>query len=225
MRDQLGLSRRPPGGYVEGQHEQPIPVRSTLMSQLYRILQSGALALLVSTVVSAARADDPGFRPIFNGQNLTGWRVGKANLDGKTASDDGRFAAKDGVLVITGSKTTPPKVIEIETVESFDTDFTLRFEFRASRDANSGLHLRDKAFKHQLQIRDYPRVGPYKTLKNYKDGDWNAIEVIVTGTKARCTCNDEVLEAALEIAEKGPLALQSEINVLEYRNLRVKTRP
>ena len=124
--------------------------------------------------------------------------------------------------MITGSKDTPPKMAEIDTVESYDGDFTLRLEFRASRDANSGLHLRDKAFAHQLQIRDYPRVGPYKTLKGYKDGDWNAIEVVVTGTKARCTCNGELLEAALEIPDKGPLALQSEINVVEYRNIRIK---
>ena len=188
-----------------------------------RRLQSSAFALLVSTgLLSAAGADEPDFSPLFNGKDLTGWRVGKADLAGKTASEDGRFAVKDGVLVITGSKDKPPKVIEIDTVESFGGDFTLRLEFRASRDANSGLHLRDKAFAHQLQIRDYPRAGPYKALKTYRDGDWNAIEVVVTGTKARCTCNGELLEAALEIPDKGPLALQSEINVIEYRNIQVK---
>ena len=188
-----------------------------------RRFPSSAFALLVWTcLLPAAGADEPGFRPLFNGKDLTGWRVGKAELAGKTASDDGRFAVKDGVLVITGSKDKPPKMIEIDTVESFDGDFTLRLEFRASRDANSGLHLRDKAFAHQLQIRDYPRVGPYKTLKNYKDGDWNAIEVVVAGNKARCTCNGELLEAALALPDKGPLALQSEINVIEYRNIRIK---
>jgi hypothetical protein len=175
--------------------------------------------------LSTARADEPGFRPIFNGRDLTGWRLGQTDLAGKTASDDGRFAVKEGVLVITGSKDTPPKMAEIETARSYDGDFTLRLEFRASRNANSGLHLRDKAFAHQLQIRDYPRVGPYKALKDYKDGDWNAIEVVVTGTKARCTCNGELLEAALEIPERGPLALQSETNVMEYRNIRIKTAP
>ena len=46
--------------------------------------------------------------------------------------------------------------------------------------------------------------------------------MIVTGTKARCTCNGELLEAALDIPDKGPLALQSEINVVEYRNIRIK---
>ena len=187
--------------------------------------RSSAFALLVSTLLlSAARTDEPGFKPIFNGKDLTGWRLGKMELTGRTASDDGRFAVKDGILVITGSKDTPPAMAEIDTVESYDGDFILRLEFRASRDANSGLHLRDKAFPHQLQIRDYPRVGPYKTLKNYKADDWIAIEVVVTGTKARCTCNGEVLEAALEIPAKGLLALQSEINVVEYRNIRVKRK-
>src|SRR3954468_14780517 len=195
------------------------------MSRLDRqhMSQSGAIALLVTTfLLAAARADEPGFQPIFNGKDLTGWRLGHTELAGKAASDDGRFAVKDGVLVVTGSKDTPPKMAEIDTVESYDGDFSLRLEFRASRDANSGLHLRDKAFAHQLQIRDYPRVGPYKTLRGYKDGGWNAIEVIVTGTTARCTCNGELLEASLAIPAKGPLALQSEVNVVEYRNIRIR---
>lgn len=191
-----------------------------------RLAWSSTFALLVSTILLIpARAEEPGFKSIFNGKDLTGWRLGKTDLAGKTASDDGRFAVKDGVIVITGSNDKPPKMTAIDTVESYDGDFTLRLEFRASKDANSGLHLRDKVFAHQLQIRDYPRVGPYKTLKNYKPGDWNAIEVVVTGTKARCTCNGEVLEAALAIPDKGPLALQSEINMIEYRNIRIKVEP
>jgi arylformamidase len=195
------------------------------MSPLHRrrTAESVVFALLCSTfLVPAARADEPGFKSIFNGKDLTGWRLSNADLAGKTASEDGRFAVKDGVLVIAGSKDRPPRMAEIDTAESYDGDFTLRLEFRASRDANSGLHLRDKAFAHQLQIRDYLRVGPYKALKGYKDGDWNAIEVIVTGSRARCTCNGELLEAALAIPDSGPLALQSEINVVEYRNIRIK---
>ena len=157
------------------------------MSPLHRrrTVRLIVLVLLCSTfLLSAAHAEEPGFTPLFNGKDLTGWRLGYTDLAGKTATDDGRFAVNDGVLVITGSKEKPPRMEEIDTDRSFDGDFTLRLEFCASRDANSGLHLRDKAFSHQLQIRDYPRVGPYKDLKNYKDEDWNAIEVVVTGTKA-----------------------------------------
>jgi hypothetical protein len=178
--------------------------------------------MVVTPLALAGGGDETGFVAIFNGKDLTGWRVGQADLAGKTASDDGRFAVKDGVIVVSGSTDKPLKIKTIDTVNSYDRDFTLRLEFRASRDANSGLHLRDKAFAHQLQVRDYPRAGPYKALKNYRDGDWNAIEIVVTGTKARCTCNGEVLEAALDLPEKGPLALQSEINQLEYRNIRIK---
>ncbi len=195
------------------------------MSPLHRgqTVESIVIALVVSTFLfSTARADEPGFQSLFNGKDLTGWRLGYADLAGKTASDDGRFAVKDDVLVITGSNEKPPKPAEIDTAESYDGDFILRLDFRASRDANSGLHLRDKAFAHQLQIRDYPRVGPYKTLKDYKNGDWNAIEVVVTGTRARCTCNGELLEPALAIPGHGPLSLQSETNVVEYRNIRIK---
>ena len=107
----------------------------------------------------------------------------------------------------------------------------IRLEFKASKDANSGLHLRDLAFPHQLHIRDYPRVGPYKTLKQYKSHDWNSLEVTIKTSNdgnsavAHCTCNGELLEASLPIPATGPLGLQSETNVVEYRNVRVKRLP
>jgi hypothetical protein len=190
------------------------------------VLRTQLVAVVASLAVfNAAQADEPGFKSLFNGKDLTGWRLGSADLAGKTRTEDGRFAVKDGVLVITGSPDSPPRMTEIDTRNSYDGDFTLRLEFRASENANSGLHLRDKVFAHQLQIRDYPRVGPYKDLKHYKPGDWNAIEVVVTGNKARCSCNGELLEAALEIPDAGPLALQSELKVVEYRNIRIKTEP
>ncbi|RUL87843.1 3-keto-disaccharide hydrolase [Tautonia sociabilis] len=188
-----------------------------------RSARSTVVALLAAlSLVAASRADEPGFRPLFNGTDLTGWCHDGADLAGQTSAADGRFVVENGVLVITGSEETPPKMTEIDSSDSFDGDFTLRLEFRASENANSGLHLRDKEFRHQLQIRDYPRVGPYKDLKSYRPGDWNTIEVIVTGTRARCFCNGELLEDAMEIPEAGPISLQSETNVIEYRNIRIK---
>jgi hypothetical protein len=190
--------------------------------------------LAVSVALAApVRADDEaGFKPLFNGKDLTGWRFGKESLDGRTATNDGRFKVEKGEIVINGpAKPGDPKMEEIDTAAEIGGGFVLRLEFKASRDANSGLHLRDHVFAHQLQIRDYPRVGPYKSLKNYQDGDWNAIEVVVTpkgdgtGGVARCTCNGEVLEAALPIPAKGPIGLQSETNEIRYRNVRLKPMP
>jgi hypothetical protein len=191
------------------------------------------LAVLVWCRAPAARAadagDEPGFTSLFNGMDLSGWRFGKEPLDGKTATVDGRFKVEKGVILVTGQRRPDePRMEEIDTAAPLDRDFILRFDFRASPNANSGLHLRDHALPHQLQIRDYPRAGPYKSLKHYKDGDWNSIEVTVKarpGGKdavARCTCNGEVLEESLVIPAKGPIGLQSETNTLEYRNLRVK---
>jgi hypothetical protein len=171
---------------------------------------------------------EPGFKSLFNGKDLTGWRLGTESLDGKNATTDRRYVVKDGVLVITGASPGQPPMSAIDTVAEFNQDFVLRLEFRASRNANSGIHLRDRDFKHQLQVRDYPRAGPYKMLSHYKDGDWNAIEVTVRsvssgkGVTALCTCNTEILEKSLAIPAQGPIALQSETNVVEYRRIRIK---
>ena len=195
----------------------------TLVSRLALVL----LALTLPTIPASAD-DEPGFESLFNGKDLTGWRLGDVVLDGKTETSDGRFQVENGMIRITGpNKPDQPKMEAIDTLAQFDGDFILRLEFRASRDANSGLHLRDHEFQHQLQIRDYPRVGPYKDLKHYKEGDWNAIEVTVTNddgkrATARCTCNGELLEEALPIPAQGPIGLQSETHTVEYRNIRVR---
>ena len=147
-----------------------------------RLLCCLALTLLVVAPppFPASAGDEPGFDTLFNGKDLTGWRLGNDVLNGRTEVSDGRFKVENGTIVITGAtKPGQAKTEVIDTVAPFAGDFILRLEFRASRDANSGLHLRDHDFKNQLQIRDYPRVGPYKGLKHYKEGDWNAIEVTV----------------------------------------------
>jgi hypothetical protein len=159
-------------------------------------------------------AAEPGFESLFNGKDLSGWRVGNERLEGKTESTDGRFKARDGAIVIQGAN----PIKDIYTVREFGKDFVLRLEFRASPRANSGLHVRGK----QLQVRDYPAIGPYKNLKHFKDGGWNAIEVTVKGNKAHCTCNGEVLEDALAVPDKGAIGLQSETNQIEYRRLRIR---
>ncbi len=189
------------------------------------------LSLIALTGLSGAgpgQADDDfkieeGFTSLLNGKDLTGWRVGRDVLDGKTASSDGRFEAKDGALLIIGA----PKIEDINTVREFNRDFVLRLEFRAAPMANSGLYLRGK----QLQVRDYATVGPYKELKRYNNGGWNAIEVKVksraggAGALAECSCNGEVLESSLPVPAKGGIGLQSETGRIEYRRIRIKEQP
>ena len=60
--------------------------------------------------ITISRADEPGFLPLFNGNDLTGWRQGNNDHGGREDdTEDGRFAVQGGILVISGSKETPPE--------------------------------------------------------------------------------------------------------------------
>src|SRR5262249_21143522 len=64
--------------------------------------------------------------------------------------------------------------------------------------------------------------GPYRKLKNFKPGDWNELDVVVTGTNAVCKCNDEIIEKAFKIGAKGSIGLQTETGKFEFRRIRIK---
>ena len=194
------------------------------------------IALLAATLATPARADDwqpdPGFRSLFNGRELSGWcfrapaernapRVGAGveAFDGKVESSDaGRYSARDGILTVNFPKGRTSLISALYTVEEFPRDFTLKLEFRASVNADSGIFVR----KPQLQCRDYLVAGPYKELKAYKPQDWNLIEVVVRGGVARCTCNGEVLEAEFKLPETGPIGLEGDRGQMEYRRIQIR---
>ena len=191
---------------------------------------------------------EPGYLSLFNGKDLTGWgfrptsEADKASarkwlagdpkapawpivesavrFDGQTSSPDGRFVAKNGRLIVT----TPPegrRIQQISTTREFSQDFVLRLEFRATPNADSGIFVRGP----QLQCRDYLLAGPYKQLRNYRPGEWNAIEVTVRGGVAHCLCNGEVLEAAMKVPGSGPIGVEGDRGQMEYRHIRIKAMP
>lgn len=191
---------------------------------------------------------EPGFESLFNGKDLSGWgyrptsekmRRGRQRwqsrdknappwpiveqavaFDGKTESDDGRYVAVGGRLVVTTPK-EGRKIQQLWTTEEFDGDFQLRLEFRATPNADSGVFLREP----QLQCRDYALAGPYKELKKYRPQDWNELEVTVLGGVARCTCNGEVIEEAFKVPATGPIGLEGDRGQVEYRHIRLKKLP
>jgi len=88
----------------------------------------------------------------------------------KTESDDGRYSATMAFSwCIPGNRAGWSSYGQ---TRKFPKDFTLKLEFRAAVNADSGLFLRQP----QLQVRDYLIAGPYKQLKRYKPQDWNEIE-------------------------------------------------
>ena len=193
-------------------------------------------------------APEPGFVSLFNGKDLTGWGFqptseedrqsarkwqasdphappwpivdSPVNFDGQTSSTDGRFVAKNGRLIVT----TPPegrRIQQLSTTRTFAKDFVLRLEFRATPNADSGIFIRGE----QLQCRDYLLAGPYNKLKNYRQGDWNEIEVSVRGREAYCLCNGEVLETAMKVPATGAIGLEGDRGQMEYRGIRLREMP
>jgi hypothetical protein len=160
-------------------------------------------------------AEEPKAIELFNGKDLTGWQYLKgASLEGKKTAEDERYTAKEGILVVNPGK----GIRQLWTTAKFPNDFELRLEFRAEKNADSGLFIRGP----QLQVRDYPVAGPYKMLKNYKPQDWNEIVVVVKGKVAHCSCNGEVLEAEFKVPETGSIGLEADRGQMEYRNIRLK---
>ena len=197
------------------------------------------IALLLALTVSSLYADDwkpeAGFTSLFNGKDLTGWCFrAKADrkdpnpaavtekFDGKTeAADAGRYIVKDGAIAVTFPDVSDRLTGEIYTVAEFPKNFILKLDFRASVNADSGVFIR----KPQLQCRDYLVAGPYKTLKQYKPQEWNEMIVEVKDGIAHCTCNGEVLEAALAVPATGPIGLEGDRGIMEYRHIQIKELP
>ncbi len=210
----------------------------------YAKWKAGLWPLLATFGLVETTPDDftpePGFEMLFNGRDLTGWGFrpssqseiraarGNANLawpivptavslDGKTRSEDGRYVAKNGRLIVT-TPTEGRRIQKLSTTKDFSGDFVLKLEFRATPNADSGVFLHDK----QLQCRDYPLAGPYKNLEKYKPQDWNELVVTVKDNKAHATCNGEVIEAAYDIPASGPMGLEGDRGQMEYRRIRIK---
>ena len=185
---------------------------------MFRFSTLLVFALFAAPLSAADDKPDAGTVELFNGKDLTGWgyKVGDKfeSFDGKTEASDKRYSAKDGVLVVNPGKGTA----QLWTAAKFPKDFELRLEFRAEKNADSGLFVRAP----QLQVRDYLVAGPYKTLKKYKPQEWNEIVVVVKWKVAHCTCNGEVLEDAFKLPETGPIGLEADRGQMEYRNLKLK---
>ena len=183
---------------------------------------------------------EPGFVSLFNGRDLTGWgfrqtpprkqpRKPRPNapvfvqideavaFDGKTTSNDGRYVAINGRLVVT-TPSEGRRIQQLWTTREFAEDFVLKLQFRATPNADSGVFIR----KPQLQCRDYLLAGPYTELKKFREGDWNDLTVTVKDGIAKATCNGELLTDNMAVPESGPIGLEGDRGQIEYRHIRLK---
>ncbi len=150
----------------------------------------------------ASRGEDAAFKPLFNGQDLTGWTGAVDN-----------YAVVDGAIVC-----RPKQGGTLFTLEQF-ADFAVRFEFKVPPGGNNGLALRypgtgDPAYAGmaECQILDdhYEQVtghsidprqahgsayGMIAAARGYQHptGEWNFEEVTVRGSTIRVELNGTVI--------------------------------
>lgn len=194
----------------------------SMRNQHAPILVLSAL-LLATPLIAQDFTPEEGFVLLFNGKDLTGWvhRAGSStrpavagqSLDGKTDAGDGRFSAKDGVLV--GNTSTGRQLLW--TTKDYTGNYVLRFEFRAAANTDGGMFMN----RTQIQCGDYSSYA-FRNFRAYKPLDWNTMEVTVKDGVARCTCNGEVLVETLRVPELGPIGFEADRGGIEYRRMRIK---
>jgi hypothetical protein len=188
-----------------------------------------SLAATLSEAETAA-----GFRPLFNGENLSGWRL--RNPDGLAS-----WSAQNGMLVneIPDGKHGTDLVSE----ETFK-DFTIRYEYMVPKGSNSGLYLRGR---YEIQILDdhgaAPGVGSNGAIYSVKApsqnvskpaGQWQEVEATIRGNRITVVLNGVKIHDDVEVAratggqldnnlnEPGPIMIQGDHGAVAFRNMRVK---
>jgi hypothetical protein len=190
--------------------------------------------------MSGASADEPCFKPLSNGRDLSGW-------EGVTSDASASWKAEDGMIVCNGKPGT-----WLRSKDVYD-DFNLRFDYKLRPGGNSGIYVRvpaDGAHREgggaEIQILDdaadrYKNIGPaqycgsvYKVAPAAQHvsrpaGEWNTMEINCRASAYRVTHNGIVIVDATEkdfpeLKErfaKGYLGLQNHSEEVWFRNLRI----
>ncbi len=159
---------------------------------------------------------DVGFKPMFNGTDLTGWQglVGTPLTRAKMTADElakkqieadkkvpGNWSVKDGCIWFNGSGEN------LCSVKQYG-DFEMLVDWKISKAGDSGIYLRGSP---QVQIWDTSRVevgaqvgsgGLYNNKKNTSKppkvadnpvGDWNTFRIVMIGEKVSVWLNGELV--------------------------------
>lgn len=164
-------------------------------------------------------AQGDGFKPLFDGKSLDGWRGYK-----KADAADTRWKVENGLVTIDakdGKDTRGGR--DIITAGTYD-QFDLRWEWKVAQGGNSGLKyfvLEDQtsAIGHEYQMIDDERhadakIGPHRQTAAFYDvlpaadrplkpaGEWNSSQVIVKGKHVEHWLNGKrVLQYELDSPE------------------------
>ena len=197
-----------------------------------RFVHLAALALAIALAAPTVRGDDnkppPGFTPLFNGKDLTGWQgnidmrqratLPKEKQDAlvkqrtKVALEN--WTVKDGVIMCSGKGG-----VSLQTTKDYG-NFELMVDWKIEKKGDSGIYLRGQP---QVQIWDSDNLaaslkddagkgsgGLWNNPKGEKGkqplkkadkpvGEWNTFDITVIGDEVTVKLNGEV------VVDKGKL--------------------
>jgi hypothetical protein len=190
------------------------------------------LLLTVALSASPVLAQDDGWITMFNGRDLSGWKV----------SENGQFAVEEGQLVAKGPRS------HCFYVEREFKDFVFEADVMTTPGSNSGIYFHTKYQEegwpeegHEIQV-NVTHTDPVKSGSLYnrvklfstpaKDNEWYRCRITVRGNTVRVEIDDHVLYEYVQPpgVTQGPrlgeglIALQAHDpqSVVYYRNLRIR---
>lgn len=165
----------------------------------------------------------PGFRALFNGKDLSGWKADEQTKE--------HWQVIDGVLVYDG------KGKSLASEEEF-ANFVLYVDWKIEKGGDSGIYLRGCP---QVQIWDREEgSGGLWNNKQHESkplvradnppGEWNTFRIEMVGEKVTVHLNgklvvDNVPLDTLGGRTSGPILLQHHGNPLQFRNIYIKELP
>jgi len=204
------------------------------MKNIMRLITLTALA---ATSLMAAEENQKGFQPLFNGKDLTGWKLRNPNGHNSWTVEPG------GVLKNTVEKGGPHGT-DLMTDQKF-WNFTARYEYMTPDNSNSGFYLRGR---QEIQILGDHKSGVLTkggngAIYNFKapdkfvtkpGGEWQTAEVTIIGHRITATLNGVKIHDNVEcnqptggqidnkMDEPGPILLQGDHGTVSFRNIRIK---
>jgi len=183
-------------------------------------LVAAALVCFWGSFCAAAEFEvEPGFVRLDNGKDLTGWYGSR--WSGEPTGDARGWSVVEGAIHLDAKEGGS----HLFCRKPHSRDCVIRLQFRAAKAADSGLSLHGK----QFQVRDY--VNSLPDTKRYAPfckppGEWNDLELDITGGVAVIKLNGQVIEKAWKIgpaADRG-LGLQREKGDFDFRYIRVQEK-
>ncbi|MFU8893427.1 MAG: DUF1080 domain-containing protein [Luteolibacter sp.] len=200
------------------------------------------LCFALLAIFSSAFADD-GWIEMFNGKDLTNWKVSGEN--------PGSFQVKDGVLLVDGPRA------HLFYQEDGEDAKLVNFEFEAMiktfPKANSGVFFHTRwqesgwpSHGYEAQVnathKDPRKTGSIYSVQDvlddapHKDGEWFKYHIRVEGKRILIKVNDELVNDFTEPEEPGhktrrlgtgTIAIQAHDpdSVIHYKNIRLRKLP